>query len=140
MAGTEECWAVLGTVLSCCPCGGCPAVPRELLGTQSCACCCLLWGLVLPAGCQLKLKHNQAQPELCQGTGSAGEERGKKGGWGLPRAPRACAAACPGWNMPGAQRFLGMLFVVSVGCLCQALTAAVWNSCPSPGTQLGFLL
>lgn len=59
--------------------GGCPAVPCELLGTQGCACCCLLWGLVLPAGCQLRLKPNWGQPELCRGTGSAGEERRGEG-------------------------------------------------------------
>lgn len=139
MAGTAM--LVRGAVLCC----GCPAVPWELLVTQGCACCCLLWGLVLPAGCQLKLKPNQAQPELCQGMGSAGEERGKKRGWGAaPGTQGLCCCLPRGVTCRGLRVWCGDAFCgASWGASARqvsALGAAVWNDCPSPGTQLGFLL
>lgn len=122
-----------GTVMlaRCCAVhGGCPAVPWQLLVTQGCACCCLLWGLVLPAGCQLKLKPNQAQPELRQGTGSAGDERGRNVPGGLPWGPRACAAAWGGdafWG-PSARQVPATVLQSGTAALLQAHS---WVSCYS---------
>lgn len=68
------------------------------------------------AGCQLKLKPNQAQPELCQGTRSAGEERGKKRGWGAALGTQGLCCCLPGgvtcWGL-GA--WCGDVFEVPVG-------------------------
>lgn len=58
---------------------------------------------------------------------------------GCPGDPGLVLLPALGCDMPGTQRLGWGCFL---GCLCQAsvsLSAAVWNGCPSPGTQLGFL-
>lgn len=102
--------------------GGCLAIPVGAAGDSGL--CLLLFALgPIPAsaGCQLKLKPKQAQPEQCQGTGSAGKEGGRNlaGGAG-PGEQGACAAkCCLLWHI----RIAGGLRLVLgwvLWCLCQA--------------------
>lgn len=89
------------SVQGCCGCpavpmGGSPTIAAGAAGDSGLRLLLFALGPISAStGCQLKLKPKQAQPEQCQGMGSAGKERGRNlaGGAG-PGEQGACASKC----------------------------------------------